>query len=266
MNDRCRFDFRAAGLLSRRASIPVARLADGGIGTPPPEYAMGVEFTVVSIGALSSNPFWSEAPAVRTTHATTTLIRDGERVILVDPSLPSPALEARLFERTGLGADSITDVFCTTLRPTHRRGIEALENARWTCDERELAAYRRHLEMMNESADRLDKQVKSAMAADLKLLGRFEAAPEKFTSSVHLYPLGGASVGSAGLLLTGAIRTILVAGDAAITADHVLAGRVWSGSADTEAAAESLADLIEIADVIVCGHDNYMLSPTYWMR
>ncbi len=227
---------------------------------------MGVEFTVVSIGALSSNPFWSEGPAVRTAHATTTLVRDGKRLILVDPSLPAAALEARLFERTGLKTESITDIFCTTLRPTHRRSIEAFENARWACDERELNAYRQHLEGMNESAERLDREIKSALNADLKTLERFVPAPEKLTSAVHLYPLPGASVGSAGLLLAGAIRTVLVAGDAAITADHVLAGRVWSGSTDTESATESLTDLIEIADVIVCGHDNYMLSPTYWMR
>ncbi len=227
---------------------------------------MGVEFTVVSIGALSSNPFWSEGPGVRTAHATTTLVRDGERLILVDPSLPASALEARLFERTGLKPGSITDVFCTTLRPTHRRGIKAFENARWTCDEAELSAYRRHLEGMKESSERLDSEIESALTADMKTVGRFEAAPEKFTPAVHLYPLRGASVGSAGLLLAGPVRTVVVAGDAAITSDHVLAGRAWSGSVDAEAAIESLADLIEIADVIVCGHDNYMLSPTYWMR
>ena len=227
---------------------------------------MGVDFTVISIGALSANPFWSEGPAVRTAHATTTLVRDGERSIIVDPSLPAAALEARLFERTGLKAENITDVFCTTLRPTHRRGIEAFGNARWTCDGAELLAYRQHLEMMNESADRLDSEVESALSADIKTVGRFAPSPEKFTPAVHLYPLRGPSVGSAGLLLGGAIRTVVVAGDAALTAEHVLAGRVWSGSTDADAAIESLTDLIEIADVIVCGHDNYMLSPTYWMR
>ncbi|MDY7009133.1 MAG: MBL fold metallo-hydrolase [Planctomycetota bacterium] len=227
---------------------------------------MSVEFTVVSIGTLSSNPFWSDGPGVRTAHATTTLIRDGERLILVDPSLPEAALEARLFERTGLKAESITDIFCTTLRPTHRRGIEAFGCARWTCDEAELSAYRQHLEGMANSSERLDSAVESALSADMKIVERFEPSPEKFTPAVHLYPLRGASVGSAGLLLAGPVRTVLVAGDAAITSDHVLAGRVWSGCADAETAAESLTDLIEIADVIVCGHDNYMLSPSYWMR
>ena len=72
-------------------------------------------------------------------------------------------------------------------------------------------------------------------------------------------------MGSAGLLLAVPSRTVLVAGDAAVTAEHVLAGRVWSGSADVAAARQSLTEIVEVADVIVCGHDNYMLSPTRWM-
>jgi hypothetical protein len=225
---------------------------------------MSLEFTIVSIGTLSSNPFWDEPPGLRTAHATTMLVRDEDRVILVDPSLPVAALGGRLFERTGLRPEAVTDVFCTTLRPTHRRSIRAFENARWLCSSEELTAYQGHLEAMAESAGRCDGGAEEAVAADLALLGRFEPAAEKITRSVHLYPLPGPSVGSAGLLLAGPARTVVVAGDAAATRDHVLAGRVWSGCADAHAAMTSLVDLIEIADTIVCGHDNFMLSPTRW--
>ena len=226
---------------------------------------MSVDFTVVSIGTLSSNPFWSEKPGLRTAHATTTLLRDGDRLILVDPSLPAMALVSRLFERSGLAAESITDVFCTTLRPTHRRGIEAFDKARWMCSEEELLTLRRHLAMVAESHQRRDGQVEKPVHVELELLERFTPAPDKLAGAVDLYPLPGASVGSAGLLLSGPARTIIVAGDAAVTAEHVMAGRVWAGSADAEAAMQSLTDILEIADVIVCGHDNYMLSPTRWM-
>lgn len=225
---------------------------------------MSVEFTVVSIGALSSNPFWKEVPGVRTPHATTTLVRDGERLILVDPSLPAAALASRLVERTGLSPQAITDVFCTTLRPVHRRSIELFRHARWLCCEQELAAYQEHLETLAQSAGRADGEAGKAVLADLALVQRFQPAPDKLTPAVHLYPLPGPSVGLAGLLLAGAVRTAIVAGDAALTREHVLAGRVWSGCADTTSAMSSLVDLIEIADVIVCGHDNYMLSPTRW--
>ncbi len=226
---------------------------------------MSVDLTVVSIGTLSSNPFWNEPPAVRTPHATTSLVTDGDRAILVDPSLPAPALVSRLRERTGRTPDAVTDVFCTTLRPTHRRSLRAFGSARWLCPEPELQEYRRHLETLAEAAERGGRSVDEAVAADLALLERFEPAPEKLAPSVHLYPLPGPSVGSGGLLLAGARLTVVVAGDAAVTSQHVLAGRVWTGCADARAAAGSLADLLEIADLIVCGHDNYMPSPTRWM-
>ena len=226
---------------------------------------MSVEYKVVSIGTLSSNPFWNEPPGLRTPHATTTLIRDADRVILVDPSLPAAALVSRVFERTGLGPEKITDVFCTTLRPTHRRAVEAFGKARWLCAEVELETYRSHLETLAESADRGGRQIEAAVAADLKLLSRFEAAPDKLTAGAHLYPLPGPSVGSAGLLLAGPRLTVIIAGDAVITSEHALAGRVWAGCAETAAAMRSLVDLLDIADIIVCGHDDSMLSPTRWM-
>ena len=61
-----------------------------------------IRFDIISIGTLSRNRLWNEREPVRTPHATTTLIRAGDRRILVDPGLPPPALAARLFERTGM--------------------------------------------------------------------------------------------------------------------------------------------------------------------
>lgn len=219
------------------------------------------EFTIVSIGTLSSNPFWKEAPGLRTPHATTTLVRDQDRLILVDPSLPGVALAARLFERTGLRPEQITDVVCTNLRPTHRRAMSTFPQARWLASDVELNTYRQHLNFLAEAAHRAGRQADEAIGQDLELLERFEPIPERITDSVHLYPLPGPSAGSAGLLLADPIRTVVIAGDAALTADHVLAGRVWEGCANTELAAETLAEVLEIADIIVCGHDNYMICP-----
>jgi len=222
---------------------------------------MSVEYTIISIGTLSKNPLWGEGTAVRTAHATTTLVADGKKLILVDPSLPATALAARFFERTGKLLSDVTDVFCTTLRPVHRRSLEALPHAAWWANGPELEAYRQHLEKLGESSRRLDSGDAAIVEADLKLLRHFKAAPERFSQQVHLYPLIGPSVGSAGLLLATAAATIVIAGDAALTAEHVLRGRVWEGCADAEAAMDSLKDLLELADVIVPGHDNIMLSP-----
>jgi len=222
---------------------------------------MSVQFTVVSIGTLSANPFWGESVAVRTPHATTTLVVDEERRILVDPSLPDVVVVSRLFERSGLRPEEITDVFCTTLRPTHRRGIGVFDQARWSCWSEELETYRRHLDDLSGSADRMGEDARQAWQADSELVDRFAAAAEKLTPAVHLFPLPGAAVGSAGLLLAAPTHTVIVAGDAAVTRDHLAAGRAWSGSADVETAGQSLLELMEIADYIVCGHDNVTPSP-----
>jgi glyoxylase-like metal-dependent hydrolase (beta-lactamase superfamily II) len=222
---------------------------------------MSVEYAVISIGALSHNRLWGEAAPLRTAHATTTYVEDRQRRILVDPSLPAAALAARFNERTGKTLEAVTDVFCTTLRPVHRRSIQALAHAGWWVAEAELDDYRRRLEGLRGSAERLSPDDARQIEEDLALLERFRPAPDKFTEQVSLFPLPGASGGSTGLLLTPAVSTVLIAGDAALTGEHVRAGQVWEGCDSREAAMESLREVLEIADIIVPGHDNLMLAP-----
>ena len=63
-----------------------------------------MQLRIISIGAPSSNPLWGEKPgaAVRTGHATTTLIQSGKKNILIDPGLPAPILAQRLGDRITL--------------------------------------------------------------------------------------------------------------------------------------------------------------------
>ena len=217
---------------------------------------MAIEYSVISIGTLSRNRLWDESAAVRTPHATTTLVIDGERQILVDPSLPGEILDARFNERTGGSLADITDVFCTTLRPIHRRSLGLLGAAKWWCGEVEMEAYASHLQGLLESAERLDAEQAATIEADIEIVRRFKPAPQRLTPQVHLFPLAGASIGSAGLLLVEPTSSILIAGDAVVTAEHFARGQVWQGCTDTEGALESLQDVIEIADVIIPGHDN----------
>ena len=219
---------------------------------------MAIEYSVISIGTLSRNRLWDESAAVRTAHATTTLITDGDndKKILVDPSLPGQILEARFNERTGGALADITDVFCTTLRPVHRRGLGLLGAANWWCSQAEMEAYAHHLQGLLESAERLDSEQAATIEADIEIVRKFKPAPDRLTPQVHLFPLAGASVGSAGLLLVEPTCTVLIAGDAVVTAEHFARGQVWQGCVDTEGALESLQDVIEIADVIIPGHDN----------
>lgn len=226
---------------------------------------MSVEYTIISIGALSHNRLWGESGHLRTAHATTTLVAAGDRLILVDPSLPGEALAARFNERTGKRLDDVTDVFCTTLRPVHRRSVAALPKAKWWCGEAELELYREGLKDFRETANRAESEDAARASVELKLVDRFRAAPEAFAPQVEVYPLAGPTAGSAGLLLTLPTKTVVIAGDAALTGEHILRGQVWEGCADTEAAMDSLKDMLELADVIVPGHDNILYSATPWL-
>lgn len=226
---------------------------------------MSLTYRIISIGTLSHNRLWGETQALRTAHATTSLVAVEDRLILVDPSLPAGALGARFNERTGKRPEAVTDVFLTNLRPTHRRGLDAFPNARVYASEVEIETYGRRLAELADSADRLSPEDAKDLAAEQEVVRRVQPAPDKLHEQVHLYPLPGASPGGAGLLLTPATATVLIAGDAALTIEHVQAGQVWEGSFDTEAAMDSLQDILQVADVIVPGHDNLLYPRHVWL-
>jgi len=71
---------------------------------------MPVSVEIISIGTLSRNRFWNETSARRPAHATTTLLRNDESSIIVDPALPPEILRQRLDERTGPSSDTIVRV------------------------------------------------------------------------------------------------------------------------------------------------------------
>jgi len=227
---------------------------------------MSVEYSIISIGALSKNRLWGESASLRTSHATTTAVFDKDKIILVDPSLPSQALGPVFNERTGKQLGDVTDVFCTTLRPVHRRSITALPEANWWASQDEIESYRTKLEALLDSAGRLDPHNTADIEADMKLLENFRPAPEGFTRQVTVYPMVGATGGSAGLLLTPPTMSIVIAGDAVLTAEHVARGQVWQGCDDCEKALESLRDVLELADVIIPGHDNVCISPGRYLQ
>jgi glyoxylase-like metal-dependent hydrolase (beta-lactamase superfamily II) len=226
---------------------------------------MSVTFRVISIGALACNRLWGETQPVRTSHATTTLIEDEDRRILVDPSLPATALAARFGERTGKPISWVTDVFCTTLRPVHRRSIEAFDQAKWWATEAEIESYKAYLDSLLSSAQRLEHEEAGTLSDERRLLEHFRPAPDQLTQQVGLYPTPGASVGSAGLILTPATQTVVIAGDAVLTAEHYRKGQVWQGAQDREAALKSLQDIMEVADMILPGHDNLMVVSRNWL-
>ncbi len=68
---------------------------------------MQIEYRIISIGTLAAHPLWNEKGQARTGHATTTLIRTGDAIILVDPSLPTPAIRDEMPQRTVVSVRSV---------------------------------------------------------------------------------------------------------------------------------------------------------------
>jgi glyoxylase-like metal-dependent hydrolase (beta-lactamase superfamily II) len=222
---------------------------------------MSVRLDIVSIGTLSRNRLWNESAVVRTPHATTTLIRAGKRHILVDPGLPPPALAARLNERTGLRAEQIDTVFLTNFRPAHRAGLPLfLAHAKIIIHEREQQAVASHLKSLIEQAPEADID-RAALAKELKLIESLATPEDKLADGVDLFPLFGYTPGTCGLLVASPTTTFMIAGDAAPTQDHFLAGQILPDAYDIEAAQESMREIYEIADLIVPGHDNLFVNP-----
>lgn len=231
---------------------------------------------VISIGALSANPIWNERQPARTGHATTTLVRAGDAVILVDPGLPAPALKARLSERANLSPKDITHVFLTSFSPECRRALEMFDRAEWLLSEAEretvgvpmahslqrLAQTAEDVASAGEEIDEDQKTMLEIVRRDVAILARCHAAPDSLAPGVDLFPLPGVTQGLCGLLLAEPTRTTLIAGDAIPTQDHLDQGKVLPTCWDREKAQESFQEAIEIADVLVLGRDNVVLNPT----
>jgi glyoxylase-like metal-dependent hydrolase (beta-lactamase superfamily II) len=225
---------------------------------------MAVAFDVVSIGCLSHNPFWNEKQPVRAAHATTVLVRDRSEAILVDPSLPGEWLADRLGERTGLKPQDIGCVFLTNFRLAHRRGLALFDRADWLMGDDEIEAARDELERMAASARNQDASGDRVGEGDLALLRRIKPAPEKITARVHLFPSPGPTPGSCSLLLLLPAATAVVAGDVIVTRDYYEHGRVFEQCYDVRKAQECFAELAEVADQIVPGHDGLFVPlPKY---
>jgi glyoxylase-like metal-dependent hydrolase (beta-lactamase superfamily II) len=215
---------------------------------------------IISIGTLSRNRLWKESSPVRTPHSTTTLIRTGDRCVLIDPGLPPPALGARLFERTGLKPDAIDTVFLTNSRPAHRAGLSLFAHANILIHEVEQQWAIQQLRQLIDQAPEGDRD-RQLLLADLQLIESLKPADDKIADGVDLFPLFGYTPGTTGLLVTTVLTSTLIAGDAVPSLDHFLAGQALPDSHDIKAAHEAMAEVYEIADLIVPGHDNIFLNP-----
>lgn len=221
-----------------------------------------VGFRVISIGAMGHHSAWGEKGDVRPAHATTTLITAGDARILVDPSLPAQILVPRLSERSGLKPDQITHVFLTNFHPMRRRGLAAFDQADWFVSELEREAVGAQLvESFTEAERAGDSDLAATVREEVALLHRCKPAPDVLAIGVDLFPLYGVTPGSCGLLLPLPAHTVLIAGDAIATQEHLDEGKVIHPVNNLEQAQESFREAVEIADMIVCGRDNLIPNP-----
>ena len=224
---------------------------------------MTLDVRIISIGALAEHPLWNERSPVRTGHATTTLVRSGDRVILIDPGLPAQALVPRLRERANIGPEQVTDVFLTCFRPDVRRAIHAFDRADWWVLEAEREAIGVPLaQRLQEAREAGDPELVGTLQREVETLRACKPAPDSLAPHVDIFPLPGVTPGMCGLLLALPRMTMLVCGDALPTVEHLEQGKVLPDCADVDRARASFAEAVEIADVLVLGRDNLVLNPT----
>ncbi|HRJ49969.1 MAG: MBL fold metallo-hydrolase [Phycisphaeraceae bacterium] len=223
-----------------------------------------MDYRIISIGALACHPLWGERAPVRTGHATTTLIRSKDRVIVVDPSLPELALEARLLERANLRPGEVTDVFLTSFRPDVRRGVALFESASWWIGEAEREAVGAVLatRLKEEAQAQGDEELIEALSRDVAILRRTRAAGDRLADQVDLFPMPGVTPGLCGLLLEHPRYTVVVCGDGIPTVEHLERGMALSPAVDVDRARSSMAEAVEVADLLVPGRDNVVVNPT----
>ncbi len=201
---------------------------------------------ILAIGTLSKNRFWDEKSPVRQEMATATLVRSEEVVLVVDPGWPPEVLEAVLFYRAGLKASDVTHVFVTHIDPAHIIGIGLFPKAKWMAHSEELV------------------YAKAEMADDdtmASVLRKMRKAPDRIAPGVEIFPTPGHSPGHTSLMVNTPVTTTMLAGDVVLTRDYLEHGDLGPTLYDRDRAEESFREVLEIADLIVPGHDNLL-----WQR
>ena len=197
------------------------------------------KWTVLSIGAISRNKFWGESDdkSHRNIYCTSTLIQTDTDIIIVDPSMQAYEMAWLLDFRSGLTLDKVTKVYATHFHGDHSAAMPFFPNAQWFMPPLEID----RVEFSGYSKDRI-------------IPARDEISP-----GINTIALPGHTPGLTGLWFDSAEGRVVVAGDGVMTRDFFRHRTGYYNSTDLQQAAASIDKLIDFADVIVPGHDNYFL-------
>lgn len=202
-----------------------------------------IRWDLITVGHLSRNKYRGEADdrPCREPLCTTTLIRTDDRVVVVDPGLPPREMASALGERTGVRAADVDAVFVTHHHGDHRVGLAAFPDARWYMAEAELAAWQ-------------------PSASDRQVAARIQPAPDELAPGVHLLPTPGHTAGHTSVFFEYGRWRVVVGGDAVMTADFFRHTDYFFNSIDPAQARRSIGRISRTADIVVPGHDNYLLN------
>ena len=207
------------------------------------------EFNVLTLGQFSRNKFWGEldSQSYREPVCTSTLVKgEGNRNLIVDPSLPPERMAKVLYDRSGLKPDNINFVFISHSHGDHFVGIEIFKKAAWLMGASELEI----MEMSDNAHTR-------------KFAQRFIPVHENeavLPVGIEFLSLPGHTLGTMGILFDSRDGRVCVCGDAVMTRDFFDNNQGYYNSADFEKSASSIQKLSELCDIVVPGHDNYFLT------
>lgn len=211
-----------------------------------------VEWRQLTLGHLSRNKFWGEDPDTQyhSVVASSTLVRDGDINILVDPTLPVEEMESRLKRYCGIDRKDIDIIFATHFHTDHRLDAEKYPNAKLYMSAESV----REVACLREEGGPLAQAFLNAAVFD------FEAAPRFLSPGVIVQPLPGHTVGLAGLVFTSGGKKILLAGDTIMNLEYYNAREGYFIDASQEMTAASMDWASKNVDIIVPGHGDWFFA------
>ncbi|UCH35665.1 MAG: MBL fold metallo-hydrolase, partial [Armatimonadota bacterium] len=169
---------------------------------------------------------------------TTTLITGEGFRLLVDPSgEDADRMASELDRRSGLRASDVDAVFFTHEHGDHHAGLRHFPNAQWWAAPAVAAA-----------VNRSHSYTREVTAAGQLIFDAIQVMHTPGHTATHhslRFDCGGMSV--------------VIAGDAVMTRDFWDARLGYFNSADFELAARTIDDIAAVADIVVPGHDNYLI-------